>query len=112
VNNKDYAQFVNTVFKNLDSNSTTFYSVNSVCDQVCKLAKKHIQLSIDGCNLGQTPYREKRGVILEQKMLDLALSIGCVGIEFDYDPRGGGPRLLVKTGYSNSWSGSGIVIPR
>lgn len=112
MNNKDYAQFVNTVIENLDSNSTTFYTVNTACFKIAKLASQHVKLSIDACNLGRTPAREKRGDALEEKMLDLALSIGCIGMEFDYDPRGGGPRLLVKTGYSNSWNGSGIVIPR
>ena len=89
--------------------------------ELMRLARRHGRLQERACNGHQKPNGDwdeaaaKRDELaderLEARIRKMVEAVGCQ-VEFSGDPRGSTVKVIVPSGYSDSWGGVGICVPQ
>jgi hypothetical protein len=75
-------------------------------------AAKHLQrVNEHDCNVGLDDRGLANRERYESKILNGARANGLAGARFNHDPRGGSLRVLVPSGYMNTWGQDGVYVP-
>lgn len=75
-------------------------------------ANTHFKQTVRGLNWGPSKYDQQLQKRTEDGLRRLATQLGCPGVAFEGDPRGGYTvKLLLPSGRSNSFDGEGWIIP-
>ena len=89
--------------------------------ELMRLARRHGRIAERECNGHQTPSGdwdeaaakrdEQASERVEARITAICERIGCKA-DFSGDPRGATVKLIVPSGYSDSWGGVGVCVPQ
>lgn len=106
---KEIAEFQLQLAKEFPSKPLT--ELSDFVEKICPLGRRYSSLQVKNCNLGLTKTDERAEAKIEETIKKMAADFGFPGVELNGDPRGYTIKLVLPSGRSNNFGGTGWGVP-